>query len=187
MCMYQFPVGNGDPTQRADVNDLAMDMGNVEFDEAHCSIVEILNLFSLNTTTLSRACTPNMSEPTTSRTRSRRESVQPIQPAPQAYWNEYDDGSEVEIDVHIIYVSPDAELTFPGAKTISFLFSKAMMPVEKVTGWLSHPSSPDKRRPLIGNGNGNVANGHFTEQAYPNLLVSLYSYLNLHCSKELYT
>lgn len=72
-----------------------------------------------------------MSEPTTLRTRSRRASVQPAQPAPQAYWNEYDDGSEVENDVYTIYVNPGAESTFPGANTISFLFSNAMVPMEK--------------------------------------------------------
>jgi hypothetical protein len=36
-CLYQFLVGIGDPThrQRAEVNDLAVDIGSMEFDEAH--------------------------------------------------------------------------------------------------------------------------------------------------------
>jgi hypothetical protein len=95
--------------------------------------------------------------------------VQPVvQPAPQAYWNEYDDGSEVGgNDVYTIYIDPGAESTFPGAKTVSFLFSKAMVPMEKVKGWLSPPSTPNERRPLIGNDNGttgnNGPNDYFTE------------------------
>lgn len=105
-----------------------------------------------------------MSEPSTPRARSRRASVQPvIQPQPQAYWNEYDDGSEAgDNDVYTIYVNPDAESTFPGAKTISVLFSKAMVPMEKVKGWFSPPSTPGEQRPLLGNGSG--PNGYFTEQ-----------------------
>ena len=88
--------------------------------------------------------------------------MQPVQPPPQTYWNEYDDGSEAEHEAYTIYVDPDAESTFPGAKTISLLFSKVIVPMEKVKGWLSPPSSPAERRPLIGNGNG--ANSYFTEQ-----------------------
>ena len=92
--------------------------------------------------------------------------MQPVvEPAPQGYWNEYDDGSEAgEHDAYTIYIDPDAEPTFPGAKTISFLFSKAMFPMEKVKGWLSPPSTPSEQRPLIGSGNGTTgAGGYFTE------------------------
>lgn len=110
-----------------------------------------------------RAYTPDMSEDTTPRTRSRRASVQPVQPTPQEhYWNEYDDGSEAEHEVYTIYVNPDDESTFPGAKTISLLFSKVMLPMERVKGWLSPPSSPAERRSLIRNSNG--TSGYFTEQ-----------------------
>jgi heme/copper-type cytochrome/quinol oxidase subunit 4 len=88
-----------------------------------------------------------------------------VQPVRQAYWNEYDDGSEAgDNDVYTIYVNPDAESTFPGAKSISVLFSKALVPMEKVKGWFSPPSTPGEQRPLIGNGNRtNGPNGYFTE------------------------
>lgn len=112
-----------------------------------------------------RAYTPSMSESSTPRTRSRRPSVQvqPVEPPPQqAYWNEYDDGSEAEHEAYTIYIDPDAESNFPGSKTVSFLFSKAMVPMEKVKGWLSPIASPGERRPLLRNGNGH--NGYFTEQ-----------------------
>lgn len=108
-----------------------------------------------------------MSEPSTPRTRSRQASVQPIvQQAPQTYWNEYDDGSEAGgDDLYTIYVDPDAESTFPGAKMISGLVSKAMVPLGKVKGWFSPPSTPRQQRPLIGNVNGTSGlNGYFTEQ-----------------------
>jgi hypothetical protein len=107
-----------------------------------------------------------MSGVSTPQTRSRQPSIQPVsRPAPQAYWNEYDDGSEAgDQDVYTLYIDPDAESTFPGAKAMSFLFSKAKIPVEKVKEWLSPPATPsDERRPLISNGNGNTPNGYFTE------------------------
>jgi hypothetical protein len=107
-----------------------------------------------------------MSEASTPRTRSRRASVQaqqPVEPPPQqAYWNEYDDGSEASREAYTLYINPDADSGFPGAKTISFLFTKAMVPMEKVKGWLSPLSSPGERRPLLANDNG--TNGYFTEQ-----------------------
>jgi hypothetical protein len=89
--------------------------------------------------------------------------VQPLEREPQqTYWNEYDNGSETEHDVYTIYIDPDADSNFPGSKTISFLLSKAMVPMEKVKGWLSPIASPGERQPLIGNENG--SNGYFTEQ-----------------------
>lgn len=107
-----------------------------------------------------------MSEASTPRTRSRRTSVQvqqQIEPPPQqAYWNEYDNGSEAEHEEYTLYINPDVDLNFPGAKTISFLFNKAMLPMEKVKGWLSPMASPGERRPLLAN--GNQSNGYFTDQ-----------------------
>lgn len=105
-----------------------------------------------------------MSEPSTPRTNSRRASVQPVvQPPPQTYWNEYDDGSEAgENDVYTIYINPDAESTFSGAKTMLVLFSKVMVPMERVRAWFSPPPTPGEQRPLLGNGQG--PSGYVTEQ-----------------------
>ncbi|KAG0646019.1 hypothetical protein D0Z07_7749 [Hyphodiscus hymeniophilus] len=103
-----------------------------------------------------RAHTPDVSEASTPRTRSRRTSVQPVEPPPQqGYWNEYDDGSEAEHEVYTIYVDPDSDESYPGSKAVSFLVSKAKLRMEKVKGWLSPASRPYEREPLMGNGNGN--------------------------------
>lgn len=109
-----------------------------------------------------RASTPDGSEPatsrTTSRTTSRRPSAQiPTQQPPQAYWNEYDDGSEAgDNEAYTIYV--DADSSFPGSKVVEFFVSHARVPVEKVKSWLSPSQSPEERRPLLTNG------GYFAEQ-----------------------
>lgn len=108
-----------------------------------------------------RSSTPDMSEVSTPRITSRRASTQIIvQPERQTYWNEYDDGSEAENEPYTIYINPDAESTFPGAKTITYVFSKAKGPVETVKRWLSPTNSPGERRPLLANGNGN-GSGYF--------------------------
>jgi hypothetical protein len=105
-----------------------------------------------------RASSPNPSEPTTPRTRSGQQNIQvPVQQVQQAYWNEYDDGSEAENEPYTIYVDPDAESTFPGAKTFVSAFSRAKAPLKKVKAWLSPGSSLGEQRPLLSNG------GNFTE------------------------
>ena len=110
-----------------------------------------------------RSTTPRASEPTSlasSRRASRRPSTQ-IQlpsPPPQAYWNEYDDGSEAEEASYTIFVNPEYDDGFPGSKTFTYVFSKAMIPIEKVKGWLSPGTSPKERRPLL------TSEGYFNEQ-----------------------
>jgi hypothetical protein len=104
-----------------------------------------------------RAYTFDGGEPATPDTLSRQTSGQiPVEPAPQAYWNEYDNGSEAEDDPYMIYINPDAESTFPGAATITFLVSKAMVPITKVKAWLSPAERSDERRPLLGDDNCNT-------------------------------
>jgi len=110
-----------------------------------------------------RATTPHISvstTPTSSRRASRRPSTQiPVQPpTPQAYWNEYDDGSEAENESYTILVNPEAE-TFPGARTFAYVISQAKRPMEKVKEWLSPSSSPGERRPLL------TSEGYFNEQS----------------------
>lgn len=92
-----------------------------------------------------------------SRRESRREGPQEsaaVQSQPQKYWNEYDDGSEAD-DVnepYTIYVDPDAESTFPGVKSVTYIFSQlssgAKIPLEKVKAWLNAHGRSDERRPL---------------------------------------
>lgn len=117
-----------------------------------------------------RASTPDTSGPATPSTRSRRPSIQISVQPPQTYWNEYDDGSEAENEPYTIYVDPDSELTFPGSKAFTHLYSSVKVPMEKIKGWLSPTSTLVERRPLLGdgfaNGNGNGATnatGYFTE------------------------
>lgn len=97
-----------------------------------------------------RASAPTSPEVTTP-SESRRSSVQ--QPAPQperqTYWNEFDDGSEVEDEPYTIYVDPDADSQMFGAKTFASLMSKARGPMEKVREWMGPMASPRERRPLL--------------------------------------
>lgn len=69
----------------------------------------------------------------------------------QSYWNEYDDGSEAENEPFTILINPNAESTFPGAKTLTHIVKYARGPVEKVIALFSPMVSPNERRPLIEN------------------------------------
>lgn len=110
-----------------------------------------------------RSTTPHICEPasaSSSRRASRRPSAQiPIlPPPPQAYWNEYDDGSEAGEESYTILVNPEAD-GFPGSRTFAYVFSKAIMPIETVRGWFSPSVSPEERRPLL------ASEGYFNEQS----------------------
>lgn len=99
-----------------------------------------------------RASTPTSPEATTPTATPRRQSIQtPVQSERQSYWNEFDDGSEVEDEPYIIYVDPDTDTQIFGASTLAHLFSKARGPMEKVRGWLGPTGSPRERQPLIQN------------------------------------
>jgi len=107
-----------------------------------------------------RASSPDASEPPTPRTAPRRASAQiQVQSAQQTYWNEYDDGSEAENEPYTIYIDRDAKSTFPGAKTVAYVISRAKKPIEKVKSWWSPNVSSGERQPLLGN------NGHFAPQS----------------------
>jgi hypothetical protein len=109
-----------------------------------------------------RDSTPPQSEVTSPINQSRRESRLEAPPQPvasetqqQKYWNEYDDGSEAG-DVnepYTIYIDPDAESTFPGVKSVVYVFTQlssgVKVPMEKVKAWLSPHGAADERRPLI--------------------------------------
>ncbi|RDW91344.1 SPX-containing protein [Coleophoma crateriformis] len=102
-----------------------------------------------------RTATPSASEPSSPRAPSslrepqRSRVVIPVQQAaPQAYWNEYDDGSEAGDEPYTIAIDPEAESTFPGARTMAFVYEKAKVPMEKVKGWLS-PKLDSEREPLL--------------------------------------
>jgi hypothetical protein len=110
-----------------------------------------------------RSASPDISEASTPRSESRRPSTQiKVQTQPQAYWNEYDDGSEAENEPYAIYINPDAESTFPGAKTMTHVLSIANGPVERMKKWWSPTTTPGERQSLIGNGNG-----HYFGDAQP--------------------
>jgi hypothetical protein len=116
---------------------------------------------------LLRDSTPSQSEVTSPINQSRRESRQEAPPQPvasetqqQKYWNEYDDGSEAG-DVnepYTIYVDPDAKSTFPGVKSVIYVFSRlssgVKVPMEKVKAWLSPHGTSGERRPLTSNRQG---------------------------------
>lgn len=96
-----------------------------------------------------RDVTPPTSEPPSPK-ESRRPGVQlAVQPvAQQGYWNEYDNGSEAGDEPYTIIIDPNAESTFPGARTMAYVFEKAKVPVEKMRGWLS-PNLDSERQPLL--------------------------------------
>jgi hypothetical protein len=78
-----------------------------------------------------------------------------VQIPTESYWNEYDNGSEAG-DVnepYTIFVDPEAGSGPPGYNAVSYVFSglgsAARVPLEKVKGWLSPPSSSGERRPLL--------------------------------------
>ncbi|KAG9234377.1 hypothetical protein BJ875DRAFT_15688 [Amylocarpus encephaloides] len=99
-----------------------------------------------------RSSTPDISGPTTPRSESRRpDSRSPVAPPSQVYWNEYDNGSEAEDEPYMISINPNAESTFPGAKTIGYVMSRAMAPVGKMKEWLTPVGSPEQR-PLLRDG-----------------------------------
>ncbi|KAG9244833.1 hypothetical protein BJ878DRAFT_541881 [Calycina marina] len=97
-----------------------------------------------------REHTPDTSGPPTPRL-SRRPSHQvQVERVPQSYWNEYDNGSEARDEPYTIYVDPNAESTFPGAKTVSHILSGVKVPMGKVKLWLgSSNASPPEQRSLL--------------------------------------
>jgi hypothetical protein len=109
-----------------------------------------------------RASTPTVSDhpsPISSRRHSRRPSAQIAPEAPQSYWNEYDDGSEAGDEPYTLLVDPNAE-GFPGEKYFEYFFSKAKYPMESIKAWLSPPSTPPERQPLISNEPGGYFDSH---------------------------
>ena len=95
-----------------------------------------------------REHTPDTSGPSTPRI-SRQPSKIQVQHGPQSYWNEYDNGSEAGDEPYTIYVDPNAESTFPGAKTVSNILSGVKVPMDKVRTWLNPHLSSDEQRPLL--------------------------------------
>ncbi|KAI1001765.1 hypothetical protein K3495_g6438 [Podosphaera aphanis] len=73
----------------------------------------------------------------------------------RTYWNEYDNGSEAEDEPYLVYIDPDLE-SFPGVRTLTYVFSKARMPVEKVKEWFNFTPSPGERQPLLGYRHDNI-------------------------------
>lgn len=117
-------------------------------------LTPLLNEYTDLLTTL-RAASSDVSEVSTPRISSRRASSTLVQAQllPQSYWNEYDNGSEAGDEPYIIYCNPDDDSTFPGAKAISFVLSKAKGPVESVKRWFTPMSSPEnpERQALLQN------------------------------------
>ncbi|KAF4616219.1 hypothetical protein G7Y89_g15186 [Cudoniella acicularis] len=116
-----------------------------DFDPLLSRYVDLLSMIRSNT--------PDNSEPTTPSTVSRRPSNQiPVQPPPQQYWNEYDDGSEAENEPYMISIDHNADSSFPGSKALEFVVSRALIPVDKMRQWFHPTRLPGERRPLIANG-----------------------------------
>ena len=116
-----------------------------------------------------RSSTPDTSFPATP-TISRRPSAQVViqqEQQQQRYWNEYDDGSEVEEnEPYTIYVRPGADTSFPGSNAFNHLISSVKVPMEKFKDWLSPTASPGEQRGLLRSGNGNGltnSNDYFIE------------------------
>ncbi|KAI9643131.1 hypothetical protein NHQ30_008866 [Ciborinia camelliae] len=115
--------------------------------------------------TLLRASTPANSEPSTPSMGSRRESLNhvpthtqqqqhPQSPPRQRYWNEYDNGSDVDHDEpYYIYTDPDAEMTYPGAEIVAVAIRRTKQGMEKVKDWFTPPGSlkNSEREALLGN------------------------------------
>lgn len=100
--------------------------------------------------------------PSTSQRGSRRQSTYSLPQSPQGYWNEYDNGSDVEDQAsYTIFVDPDSE-SFPGSKKFAHVYSEVKKPFTRVKAWLSPKSSPEERQPLITNVTAN--DGYFSEQ-----------------------
>ncbi|KAA8574470.1 hypothetical protein EYC84_005930 [Monilinia fructicola] len=114
--------------------------------------------------TLLRTSTPVNSGPSTPSLGSRRESLNRVpshtqRPSPQrqAYWNEYDNGSDVDQDEpYYIYADPNAEMTFPGAEVVASAIRRTKQGMEMVRDWFV-PSGSLKNREreaLLGNRDG---------------------------------
>ncbi|KAH7348284.1 hypothetical protein BKA65DRAFT_500311 [Rhexocercosporidium sp. MPI-PUGE-AT-0058] len=100
-----------------------------------------------------RASTPALSEPETPITRSRQPSVQTlVQEVRQIYWNEYDNRSEAQNEPYTISVDPNAESTFPSARTLASVILTARDVIGKVKARLSPATLLGKRRPLLKDG-----------------------------------
>ncbi|KAJ8057868.1 hypothetical protein OCU04_013052 [Sclerotinia nivalis] len=110
--------------------------------------------------TLIRASTPVTSGPSTPSMGSIRESLnrapthtQQRSPPRQTYWNEYDNGSDVDQDEpYYIYADPDAGMTFPGAEVVASALRRTKQGMEKVKDWFTPHRSPrnHEREPLLG-------------------------------------
>ncbi|KAM0165419.1 hypothetical protein ACHAQE_000156 [Botrytis cinerea] len=132
-------------------------------------------------TTLIRASTPMTSGPSTPSMGSRRDSLgrapsQTLQRSPprQTYWNEYDNGSDVDQDEPFyIYTDPNAEMTFPGAEVVASAIRRTKQGMGKVRGWFTPPGSTKnrEREALLGNSDrgyfhrspSGTANGSITD------------------------
>lgn len=87
----------------------------------------------------------NYSRPVSQQTFSK---IQTKSQPQYSYWNEYDDGSEVEEEPYLVYIDPNSE-SFPGAKTLASMFSKAKRPMDKVREWLIPVASSGEQRSLL--------------------------------------
>jgi hypothetical protein len=87
----------------------------------------------------------------------------PVRWVRQSNWNEYDNGSEAEREPYTIYVDPDAESTYPGARIVAYLISMAKGLVEKVSGCLISTAPPDERQRRLFKGSYPVEQAGTTE------------------------
>lgn len=119
-----------------------------DFQPLEAEYHNLLATLSSSTPPHSDSTTPNLQPQRPSRQPSAQVVIQ-LPPPQEHYWNEYDDGSEGgDNEPYTIYVDPDAE-SFPGAKTIAYIFSQTKKPMESISAWLSPNSSPTERRPLL--------------------------------------
>jgi hypothetical protein len=87
----------------------------------------------------------------------------------QGYWNEYDNGSEVdENELYTLYIDPDADFMFPGSRTALYIYDRlstgAKVPIQIIRRWMSPTSTTREHRPLLSS--GHIQSGYFTPNQF---------------------
>ena len=102
---------------------------------------------------------PDVKTPSVSRRSGVHTPAQtPVYEERQTYWNEFDDGSDMENELYTTCVDLDVESQIFGARTLTQIFEKATGPMEKVRRWLTPMGSPRELQPLL------QTTGFFTAQ-----------------------
>jgi hypothetical protein len=88
-----------------------------------------------------------------------------MQQVPERSWNEYDDGSDAENEPYTIFIDPNAEATYPGAKAVAFVVDKINTGTAK---FKSLVKKTPERQPLLPSQNNSQISpsaGYFTNHS----------------------